>query len=241
MKLTGGLLFRYEKDLFNAIHYIGAVWLSISLMACKKEPPGKYPPLDHTEVKGVLRDASTLEPIPNGIVKIYKGKCPGAFVIFGDFLEDTTDAQGNFAFTFTHHPDTCYNIVADAELYYGNENKGSGRQYPLATASPQRFVGKGFLNDEDIYLAPYGWLELRIFNERKEYTGIAINGASNTGFNTISFSGQDLDTTVITQQYGNYTNRFPIFVSHPDTSLFKLRNDTFYTPKHDTTYYEIKY
>ncbi len=209
--------------------------------ACKKEARSKYPPLDHTEVRGVLRDASTLEPIANGIVKVYKGKCPGAFGIFGDFLEDTTDAEGRFEFVFTHHPDTCYEIVADADLYYGNENKGAGLTFPNGIrASGQDRIKKGFVNDEDIYLAPYGWLELRIVNMDKKYGTLSINGLDPYFVTSTLFSGFEVDTIVLTQQYGNYDNWFPLFVYNADTN-FRLRVDTFWTPKHDTTYYEIKY
>ncbi len=131
-------------------------------------------------------------------------------------------------------------MVADAELYYGNENTASGLQYPMAVASPQRFIDKGFLNDEDIYLKPFGWLELRIVNESKLYGTLSMNGISSVGFENRRFSGFDVDTIVVTQQYGNYDNEFPLFVYNADTN-FRLRIDTFYTPKHDTTYYKIAF
>tara|TARA_R110002072_G_scaffold64082_5_gene158798 strand:+ start:722 stop:1351 length:630 start_codon:yes stop_codon:yes gene_type:complete len=206
--------------------------------SCKKNSSSyEYPEeQDFTTVYGIVMDVSTLQPISESIVKIYKGQCPGAFGVYGSFLEDTVGPQGGYYFHFNQHKDTCYNLVAESKGYYGIEGVGSSITYPMAQGSGQEAIKKGFENNMDIYLVPIGWLKLRIVNENKLYQSISFNKESPDGTSHISFSGLDLDTTILTRKYGNYSNVVAYF-----SGVKRIGIDTIFVEAHDTTAFTILY
>jgi hypothetical protein len=115
--------------------------------SCKK---ARY----ETEVCGKVHDASTLAGIATATVYLQKQNydcftCPPQTV-----TSTTTDANGNYSFTFMAEENFDYTLVAAKEKYYNNASTGG--------VSVGR-IGKKNKN-KNIPITPYAWIKLHVKN-----------------------------------------------------------------------------
>ena len=214
----------------------------LAITACSKAKEQPENTLNHTEVKGQLLDASTLEPIANGTIYLTKREGGNLWNPGHDipFKEITTDQNGYYEYSFVHNWDSIYSVFATAENYFTNHNSGAGVTYPTGRTTGQIALSSGKINNGNILLAPRCWLKLRIRNTSQKHNRISINGIDPSGNNALSFSGYEVDSYTIVLKYGNYENELPIFL-YKDNKLIRQYVEAVHCSAFDTTYYEITY
>ena len=194
-----------------------------------------YQPLSDLEsgiVNGTVLDKTTNSGIPNATVYLLGNEGGGTWGGGGtaSFLLDqtTSDAAGNFDFSFDYNNDYGYYCSAVAAQYF-NYNE----EIPVGDAT----FGA---NNVELELQPISYLELHIKNVNpfNNYDELTLSYTYNGSYPELI--GNEVDTTICCfQLLGNESNRVVWYVEKngEGTSYFEY----VVTPAFDTTYYEILY
>jgi hypothetical protein len=139
------------KYLFSRPSYLWLICAPLLFLLVSCEIYGD-PKMDHTEVRGVLRDAATGEPIEGGTVYLMLG--------LSSIKKDsfTTGADGRYHFSYDHETHQAANVWAKAPHYLSNEGIGNwAAEYPNGGASGRDIMAEnGEVNYIEIRLPHMG-------------------------------------------------------------------------------------
>lgn len=203
---------------------ISFIILLFGFASCEK------PLIETGVVEGIVKDATTHEPIVNADVFLLQNEKGDGSIIGGggpskqiDYT--TSDANGNFTFHFNYNKNYSYLCGAEKELYFD-----LNQEFAVDAES------KGGVNVE-VLLNPVAWLSVHVkaVNEYEPSDYIGINSLQND-----PYYGSTVDTIETITVYGNITFQMTWFLFEIGTEIFS-QTEYIYCPAFDTTYFEIFY
>ena len=196
----------------------------------------KKQPMDHTEVKGRLLDASTGEPIEDGTVYLTDG---ASWVIVDSVV---AKANGEYSFKYDHQEHSYAELWAQAQNYLSNENIATwAADYPNGGATAREHVREnGRLNQLNIRLPPMGYVKYH-FKQVEPYSGgIEVRFTPYDSPGVVSWNGQGLDQTYTSVFPGGTTYRIGYAILR-NGNLDEQRYDSLFIPRFDTLTYYVEF
>jgi len=191
--------------------------------------------MDHTEVRGVLRDAATGDPIEGGTVYLMLG--------LSSIKKDsfTTQADGRYHFSYDHDSNFAANVWAKAPRYLSNEGIGNwAAEYPNGGATGRDIVAEnGEVNYIDIRLPPKGYVQYH-FKQVDPYSGSINVRFSPYNSWVIDWNGQGLDRTHTSVSPGGVVYSIGYAILR-DGEVYEQRYDSLFIPRFDTLYYYVEF
>lgn len=223
------------KNLFSKPSYLWLICVPLLFLLVSCEIYGD-PKMDHTEVRGVLRDAATGEPIEGGTVYLMLG--------LSSIKKDsfTTGVDGRYHFSYDHETNLAANVWAKAPSYLSNENAGNwGMGYPNGGATGRDIVAEnGEVNYIDIRLPPKGYVQYH-FRQVEPYSGtMDVRFIPYDTMGVVAWNGQGLNRTYTSVYPGGVANRIGYSIIR-DGELYKSVDDTLFIPRFDTLYYYVEF
>jgi len=214
-------------------HWLICAPLLFFLVSCDIYGDSK---MDHTEVRGVLRDAATGDPIEGGTVYLMLG--------LSSIKKDsfTTQADGRYHFSYDHDALSVTSVWAKAPRYLSNENIGNwAAEYPNGGATGQDLVAEdGEVNYKDIRLPPKGYVQYH-FKQVDPYPGnIHVRFTPYDSWGVEDWNGQGLNRTYTSVYPGGVSYRVGYSIIR-DGELSKSIIDTHHIPRFDTLYYYVEF
>jgi len=204
------------------IHFI-AITVILILTSCKAL-------VETGVVKGVVKDATTGQPIVNADVFLLRNEIGDGDIWNGGGISEqidytTSDANGVFTFHFDYNKNYYYLCGAEKDLYFDLN---------------QEFKVDDEINEGvnvEVLLNPVAWLSVHVkaVNEYEPSDHISVNSLQ-----TDPFFGGEVDTIEIISVYGNSTFQMTWFIYLGAIQAYS-QTDYIYCPAFDTTYHEILY
>lgn len=183
--------------------------------------------LGDARVDGIVKDKTTGEAIAGATVYLLESEndyclfCPTATFIIDS---TTSDNEGCFEFKYDDQSGFTYSVNAIKEHYIDNQ---------LQTYINS--LGSGV--DVEVLLDPEAFLKVRVHNVNTydpwDYLSFSYTNQS--------FYGNEIDTILIFQTYGNLENRLVWGVVNDGDPPVLNNYIHLYCPAFDTTYFEILY
>jgi hypothetical protein len=151
---------------------------------CKKDPS------INTSVEGMIIDATTSKPIANATVYLLSGSSSILSGSRGVQAAYPADGNGHFSFEFKSNNSLIYSLAASEKKYFDN----------IGTSTIYLTKNRG--NNNNIKLTPRAFLKIHIKSvNNNDY--IHLGAPCVIG---CAFGGQNLDTTLSYNAYGNKNN-----------------------------------
>ncbi len=208
----------------KAVYHSFWLLVVLSTASCEK------PLIKTGSIIGVVKDATTGEPIANADVFLMQNEIGDGDIWNGGGPSEqidytTSDANGNFSFLFDYDKDYRYLCGAEKSLYFDLNQE----------FSVDEEIKDG--NNVEVLLNPVAWLSVHVkaINDYEPSDFIGINSLLND-----PYYGEDVDTIEVVSVYGNSDYQLTYFLYEGGVETYS-HTDYIYCPSFDTTYHEILY
>lgn len=206
--------------------------LATTLFSCKKNKDAQV------VIQGTVSDKNTGNPSSGVTVKIYYQEISNSSfsTSYKLLTSTTTDASGNYTFSFSRPSATSYKFELSSDMHYGfTETKNADA---ISSTDP---------NTVNFLIESRSWFSVRIRNtspvgalDQIIYQNTTANDCSSCcSHAAFIYTGMTLDTTFVCSKIGGTNNDFTWSVTKAgSTNSF---NQSVYCAPFDTTFYDLNY
>lgn len=203
------------------------------LISCRKQKNIEY------TLKGTVEDPNGNSPVSGAQVKLLVNKINGGSFnsAFETVATTTTDASGNYSFTFNRENATAYKITYTRQYHFGSELE----------INPDN-LSEDTDNIYDFDMPSMAWLRIHITNTTPfdandeidfQITDGAYNCGACCGTSIHTFTGMNVDTTIYCLNDGNHNVTGTGF--YTKNGAGSTTSQTVYAQAYDTTDIVINY